>query len=891
MKKVRWFICSLMVLLLVPTLSGCKKSENLPDFVIPEGGYDNSEVTIRFYHTMGQPLQNVLNVYIEAFEELYPNITVNSLAIGGYDDVRDQIKTELSIGEQANLVYCYPDHVATYNKAKSVIKLDTLMDDTKYGLGLTAEQKADFIEAYYNEGKQFGDDKMYCLPFSKSTEVLYYNKTFFTEHELNVPTTWEEMESVCQAIKVIDPKSIPLGYDSDSNWFITMCEQLDSPYTSDEAPYFLFDNQANRDFLTKIKGWYEAGLVTTKSLYGQYTSSLFTSRGEVKSYMSIGSSAGATNQVPEKINGVRPFETGIAAIPQVSATRKRVISQGPSVCILKSKNPQEVLASWLFTKYLLTSVEFQAEFSMTSGYVPVLKSVFANEVYQDFLDRADGSDNIAALSAKQCIAQESYYYSSPAFVGSAVARDEVGAMLAAVLSGVKGIDQAFKDAVDNCNYAIGQRGVFMKKFAKYLLIILLATTLLSCGSSSSTSTTTPVTTSSLADPVDYAGQLKLDLNDTSSLKKEVTLKTCIDGDTTHFHADINEDGVVKARYLAIDTPESTGTIQPWGKAAALFNKSKLENAKSIYIESDDNKWNRDSTTDRRILLWVWYKSDDSSDYRLLNLELLQEGYAATKNYSSTKYADIFAQAHNQAISLKLRYYGEVKDPGFDYGDYREVTLKQIRTHIDEYVDTNVRFEGVIVLNGGENTYTVVDWDLEDEKYYGIQVYSGYNFSGNFLLNIGNRLSFAATITYSENFGYQASGLTYFAMTPKHDKCLRLVSEDNEVEPWLIDVPYFKANDASISDTYVKVEGLAVKSIYTTTDPSTSSVGAMTLTCEDSEENEIKIRTSILYEEDGKTLVTAEAYENKIIDVIGTVDDYKGDYQVHVYKRTDITVKN
>ena len=226
MKKIRWFICSLMVLLLIPTLSGCKKSENLPDFVIPEGGYDNSKVTIRFYHTMGQPLQNVLNVYIEAFEELYPNITINSLAIGGYDDVRDQIKTELSIGEQANLVYCYPDHVATYNKAKSVIKLDTLMDDTKYGLGLTAAQKADFIEAYYNEGKQFGDDKMYCLPFSKSTEVLYYNKTFFTEHELNVPTTWEEMESVCQAIKVIDPKSIPLGYDSDSNWFITMCEQL-----------------------------------------------------------------------------------------------------------------------------------------------------------------------------------------------------------------------------------------------------------------------------------------------------------------------------------------------------------------------------------------------------------------------------------------------------------------------------------------------------------------------------------------------------------------------------------------------------------------------------------------------------------------------------------------
>ena len=42
---------------------------------------------------------------------------------------------------------------------------------------LTAEQQADFIEGYYAEGKQFGDGLMYTMPFSKSTEVMYYNKT------------------------------------------------------------------------------------------------------------------------------------------------------------------------------------------------------------------------------------------------------------------------------------------------------------------------------------------------------------------------------------------------------------------------------------------------------------------------------------------------------------------------------------------------------------------------------------------------------------------------------------------------------------------------------------------------------------------------------------------
>ena len=462
MKKRHWFISLLMGIVTALAVQGCGGGQtSIAPFSVPENGYDGSEVTIRFYHTMGQPLQDVLNVYIEEFNEIYPNIHINSLAIGGYDDVRDQIKTELSIGEQANMVYCYPDHVALYNKAKSVVVLDDLINSTasdgKGGqLGLTQAQQNDFIEAYYEEGRQFGDGKMYCLPFSKSTEVLYYNKTFFEEHELSVPTTWDEMEEVCRAIKAIDPNSIPLGYDSDSNLFITLCEQLNSPYTSATAPHFLFDNATNREFLTRLKGWYEAGYMTTKSLYGQYTSSLFTSTESVKSYMSIGSSAGASNQVPEKINGRRAFDVGIASIPQADAeNHPAVISQGPSVCIFNSKNTQEVVASWLFLKYLVTSVDFQAEFSMTSGYVPVIKSVFENPVYEAFLDRADGGDYIAALSAKQCVAQEPYYYYSPAFVGSSTARDEVGTLLSAVISGTKTMDKAFQDALDNCEYAAG----------------------------------------------------------------------------------------------------------------------------------------------------------------------------------------------------------------------------------------------------------------------------------------------------------------------------------------------------------------------------------------------------------------------------------------------------
>ena len=472
MKRLSWILVSILVVSMM-VLTGCRRSGNKQEdiaFFVPEEGYTGEDITITFYHTMGPNLTAVLEPYIEEFNRLYPNIHVKHFSVGDYDDVREQINQEITAGNQPNIAYCYPDHVALYNLAKAVVTLDDLIesdtvirraDGTEEVLGLTNEQKADFISGYYEEGREFGDGLMYTLPLSKSTEVLYYNKTFFEEHGLTVPKTWDELEDVCERIREIDRNSIPLGYDSEANWFINMCEQYGSEYTSATGKHFLFNNETNRDFMEEFREWYQEGYVTTQTLYGSYTSSLFSSLDGTKSYMSIGSSAGAPYQRPVKNDdGTYPFEVGVATIPQVDVNRPKVISQGPSLCIFKKENPQEVIASWLFMKFLTTNVNFQADFAMASGYIPVLKSVAENEEYADFLSKADGGDYISALSAKVCLEQEEAYYTSPAFYGSSIARDEVGALFCKCLASNdngdvdKMIEKAFEDAVKECEYQV-----------------------------------------------------------------------------------------------------------------------------------------------------------------------------------------------------------------------------------------------------------------------------------------------------------------------------------------------------------------------------------------------------------------------------------------------------
>ena len=426
------------------------------------------DVEIELYTTLSADGYGVkFDDYINIFQTLYPNIKVTHSRVGGYDDVRDKLKTELGSGQGPNLAYCYPDHVALYNKARAVQTLDKFIYNEQVDAegnllyGLSNDQIDAFIDGYWDEGKSYGDGNMYTLPLYKSTEVLYYNKTVFDAEGLEVPTHWfkddagenpeTSMEYVCEKLLEKYPNSIPLGYDSEANWFITMCEQLNSPYTSATGNHFLFNNDTNKAFVSKFADMFARGLLTTQEIYGGYTSGLFcntTDKTSKNSFMSIGSSAGATHQLPDVPDA---FEVGIAPIPQANPNNCKVISQGPSLVMFKKTNQQEVMASWLLMRYLTTTLEFQAEMSMSSGYVSCLETVAENEKYAPWLLGAAGTkDGIAALSAQVCMDQADYYFTSPAFVGSSDARDQVGALMQAVFQKQMTVEEAFENAIKEC---------------------------------------------------------------------------------------------------------------------------------------------------------------------------------------------------------------------------------------------------------------------------------------------------------------------------------------------------------------------------------------------------------------------------------------------------------
>ena len=403
------------------------------------------------------------------------------------------------------------------------------------------------------------------------------------------------------------------------------------------------------------------------------------------------------------------------------------------------------------------------------------------------------------------------------------------------------------------------------------------------------------------------------MDSTDTKKMEVTVRSYIDGDTTHFYTTpgFNDQDILKARYLSVNTPESTGQIEEWGKAASNFTKNALKNAESIVVETDGADWEVDSTGER-YLVWVWYRPAGESDYRNLNLELLQNGLAVGSKASSTRYGETCTKAIYQASQLKLHIFSNEQDPDFYYGEAIELDLKELRTNIDTYNGLRVAFEGYVSYYSSQGVY-IENYDEATDMWYGIYAYYGFTPASAIpeIMAVGNKVRVVGSVSFWETGGtYQISDLRYDAFNKKDpenvqrlddekystanvettiDKFFGSVSVETEDESGEAVIKNYDYA-ALATNTSLTMKNLYVKSVYTTNNGGESD-GAMSLTCT-VDGKEITVRTVVLYDTEGN-LITEDMLEGETIDVTGIIDYYSDSrtspYQIKVFNWKNINI--
>ncbi|MDD5183131.1 MAG: extracellular solute-binding protein [Bacilli bacterium] len=463
MKK--FFIVLIMVFGLF-ALVGCGGNESDSVFVdlTEEVKGSTDEVNIKFRVPSGV-ISAALPGLIADFNQVYPQIKVELDAVtGGYGEVRKTTILDIQSDKAPTLVLGYPDHFAEYFSAQTIIKLQEYIAGPN---GYNAEELADFVPSYLDEGKNFdleNPNDIYSLPFNKSTEVLIYNKTMFDamkeiDSAIVVPKTWEELKTVSEKINTLvengdlddvitiaegekkpsefytEGTFYPFAYDSTDNAFITMTRQRNGGYTekvSNDKGYIVFNSPENLAGLNYFKAENEARRFAVAETFNEsYASDAFIA---LKTFMTVGSSAGIGYNIPE----ANKFEIAVSEVPYLEANsdNKYVIQQGTNVAILAQSTNKQRAAAWLLLKFLLQP-EYTAKFAMaTGGYLPVRLSAYETTEYSEYLVNPPiGKEgfSMAANVALGYLDGGYKFFVDPAFVGSSGVRDEVGAIFTAVI--------------------------------------------------------------------------------------------------------------------------------------------------------------------------------------------------------------------------------------------------------------------------------------------------------------------------------------------------------------------------------------------------------------------------------------------------------------------------
>ncbi len=466
------FAALFLVLLMALPLAGCHGTKESKAFVTPSEFDESRSYEISFWAKNDTNLTQVA-IYEKAiadFQQLYPNITVNLRLYTDYGKIYNDVITNISTDTTPNVCITYPDHIATYlTGADTVVALDELFANEKYGLGGSELRfdgpKQEEIIPKFLEECSFGG-YYYALPYMRSTEACYVNKTFVEQlgYELPEVLTWDFVWEVSEAAMAKNADGtfslngqkvlIPFIYKSTDNMMIQMLKQKGAGYSTAAGEIEIF-NDTTKELLETIGSHAGTGAFSTFKI-SSYPAN-FLNAGQC--IFAVDSTAGASWMGCEAPNidisedKLMQFETAVRTVPQFDPEHPVMISQGPSVCVFNKSDPQEVLASWLFTQYLLTN-DVQIAYSQTEGYAPVTSKAQESEIYQDYLER-EGEDNTlhydVKIQATNLLRENTENtFVTPVFNGSASLRDAAGQMIENVTKSQRRketVDEAYFDAL------------------------------------------------------------------------------------------------------------------------------------------------------------------------------------------------------------------------------------------------------------------------------------------------------------------------------------------------------------------------------------------------------------------------------------------------------------
>jgi sn-glycerol 3-phosphate transport system substrate-binding protein len=398
----------------------------------------SAKTELKFFYPVGVagPLVKVINGMVEEFEKKNPDIDVEPVYAGNYNQTMQKVQTAVLGGNPPDIA------VVEISELFSLLQMNALIPLDDY---IAQEGGQNFLDSYYKGflGNAYGrDGKIYGFPFQRSTPILYWNKDMFQAagdklkaaglNPDRPPKNWNELVEYAKILTIREGNQtkqygliIPGGWN---DWiFEAFSRQNASQLLKEDGLTVTFDSPENLQALNlwvelmqdlKVCPVLRPWNITPDDFIGGVTAMMYYSTGGMA-----------------KIRKTAKFNWGAAFQPAGKQYGTPV--GGGDFHIFKGIPKENQDAAWKFAKFM-TTPEMAAHWSIESGYVAVNKKSYDLQNMKEFLQQFP----------QMTVARDQLEFAYPKMmaVNYQLIRNAMTTNLDAALEGKKTPEQALADA-------------------------------------------------------------------------------------------------------------------------------------------------------------------------------------------------------------------------------------------------------------------------------------------------------------------------------------------------------------------------------------------------------------------------------------------------------------
>src|SRR5690554_6376136 len=335
-----------------------------------------TELTMYYPVSVGGALTGVIDGLVADFESEHPDISVNAIYAGNYDDTRVRAMSAIEAGETPQLSVLFSIDLFDLLEQDAIVAFDSVIE---------TDEEREWLDSFYPGLMESGqiDGETYGMPFQRSTIVLFWNKDAFEAAGLDPevrPENWQEMAEMAVAVReasngeqwgVMVPST---GYAywmfqafAFQNGHRLMNEAgtevyFDDPAAIEALEYWVSLAQEHQAMLEGIIEWgtlRQNFLEESTAMMWHTTGNLITVRGEAN------------------------FDFGVAMLPM--RTQRGSPTGGGSFYSVKGSAEDEQRAALTFGCWM-TAPERATAWSIETGYMGVSPAAYETEALPDYVD-------------------------------------------------------------------------------------------------------------------------------------------------------------------------------------------------------------------------------------------------------------------------------------------------------------------------------------------------------------------------------------------------------------------------------------------------------------------------------------------------------------------------